>query len=175
MRRSVHPRGGLVSLLVIGLVFCGVGWLGLTRPDALMAPVGIVLDDLRVRNEVTATYGGMHLCMGIFFVLCALVGSMRGAGLVAALAFLGGLAIGRIVSLTRDGLPDGNGALVVLLFLVVELLGALLVVGALLKRRGRLQPKAAVPAAPVSTEPVLSGTERSEPVAAEPPPADEPV
>jgi Domain of unknown function (DUF4345) len=147
MRRDVNTRAGMIVLVLIGLVFCGVGWTGLTRPDVLMEPVGIALSDRRSLNEVTATYGGMHFAMGLFFVLSALVGRLRVGGLLAALAFLTGLVSGRVTSFVRDGIPEGTGGAIMLGLLAAEMIGLLLIVGALLKRRA---PAAAtVTAAPL--------------------------
>ena len=153
----MKTRAGMLVLVLIGVAFCGVGWTGLTRPDVLMEPVGIVLTDRRTLNEVTATYGGMHFSLGLFFVLSALVGRLRGGGLLAALAFLTGLVSGRITSFVRDGIPEGTGGAIMLGLLAVEMIGALLIVGALLKRRA---PAAAVPSAPPPPpEPLAPGGE----------------
>ena len=39
-------------LVLVGLAFCGVGWLGLTQPKTLMDPIGVPLTDLRTLNEL---------------------------------------------------------------------------------------------------------------------------
>ena len=82
--------------------------------------------------------------------IAAFVPSIRLGALLAASAFMGGLVAGRIVSLVRDGLPG----LLPMALLVVELMGVLLAMGAVLKRRA--PEPAPVPAAPapVPTQPV---------------------
>jgi hypothetical protein len=144
------------ALLVIGLAFCAVGYLGLVAPNAILDPIDLVWKDITsrsARNELTAMYGGMHAALGIFFVIAAFVPSIRLGALLAASAFLGGLVAGRIVSLVRDGLPG----LLPMALLVVELMGVLLAMGAVLKRRSVPEP-AAVPAAPAPapTQPIQS-------------------
>jgi hypothetical protein len=133
-------------LLVIGLAFCGVGYLGLVAPHALLGPVGIEWDTLgnSAQNELTATYGGMHTAMGIFFVIAAFVPAIRFGALVAASAYLSGLVVGRLVSLVRDGIPGPMPLALVL----VELMGVLITVGAVVKRNAPATPPALVPAPP---------------------------
>jgi hypothetical protein len=138
------------ALLVIGLAFCAVGYLGLVAPNAILDPLDLVWKDITsrsARNELTATYGGMHAALGLFFVIAAFVPSIRLGALLAASAFMGGLVTGRIVSLVRDGLPG----LLPMALLVVELMGVLLAMGAVLKRRA--PEPAAVPAAPAPVPP----------------------
>lgn len=145
MRRGVNARAGIGALLVIGLAFGGFGYLGLTAPEVLMAPVGLTWATLSAttQNELTATYGGMNLAMGVFFVIAAFVPAIRAGALLTATALLGGLAAGRIYSLVRLGVPGPMP----LAALVVELLGLLLALGALLKRRPAEPP----PRKPLST------------------------
>jgi hypothetical protein len=163
MRRDVNTRAGMVVLVLIGLVFCGIGWMGLTRPDVLMEPVGIALTDKRTLNEVTAMYGGMNFALGLFFVLSALVGRLRVGGLLAALAFLTGLVSGRVTSFVRDGVPEGTGGASMLGMLAAEMIGLLLFVGALLKRRApaaaRVMQAPPSPAAPPPPAPTIPGDE----------------
>jgi len=132
MRRAVNTRAGIGALVVIGLAFCGVGYLGLVAPNALFGPVGIEWDRLSntSMNELTAMYGGMHAALGLFFLIAAFVPAIRLGALCAAAAFLIGLVTGRVVSLVRDGIPGPMP----LALVVVELMGVLITLGALLKR-----------------------------------------
>jgi hypothetical protein len=140
----VNTRAGIGALLVIGVAFCGVGYLGLVAPHALLGPVGIEWATLghSAQNELTATYGGMHAALGLFFLIAAFVPSLRLGALCAAAAFLIGLVTGRVVSLVRDGVPGP----VPLALILVELMGVLITLGAVLKRH-------APPAAPVAPSP----------------------
>lgn len=118
--------------MVIGLAFCGVGYLGLVAPTALLVPLGLDWSTLpaAARNEITANYGGMHAAMGLFFVVAAFVPVLRLGALLAASSFLAGLVVGRVTALVRDGF---SGAMPLAL-IVVELMGVLITVGAVLKR-----------------------------------------
>ncbi|HWP66548.1 MAG TPA: DUF4345 family protein [Candidatus Limnocylindria bacterium] len=149
----MNTRAGIGALVVIGLAFCGVGYLGLVAPHALLGPVGIEWDRLgnTAMNELTATYGGMHAALGVFFLLAAFVPALRLGALWAAAAFLSGLVIGRIVSLVRDGIPGPMP----LALIVVELMGVLIAVGAVLKRHAPAHTPAAPAPAPTTTTPPL--------------------
>jgi hypothetical protein len=135
-------------LLLIGIAFCGVGYLGLVAPSALLGPVGIEWSTLgnSAQNELTATYGGMHSALGIFFLVAAFVPAIRLGALLGASAFLGGLVVGRIVSLVRDGIPGPMPLALVL----VELMGVLLTLGAVLKRRAPAVDPLPAPSVPPS-------------------------
>jgi hypothetical protein len=142
-------------LLVIGVAFCGVGYLGLVAPNALLGPIGIEWTGLgnSARNELTAMYGGMHLTLGLFFVIAAFVPSLRLGALCAAAAFLIGLVGGRVVSIVRDGIPGPMPLALVL----VELMGVLITLGAVLKRHAPTvaAPAAVAPGAAASSAPPL--------------------
>jgi hypothetical protein len=140
---------GAATLLLISAAFLGVGWLGLTDPRAVLGPVGFSLGNATAMNEARANYGGMHVTMGLFFLCGVFVGGVRGVALSVALLFLGGLVVGRGVSISLDGPPEAPLAWGLL---AVEAVGVLLVLSALLKRRRvARQPirKAPPPGAPV--------------------------
>lgn len=128
----MNTRAGIGALVVIGVAFCGVGYLGLVAPTALLVPLGLDWATLpeAARNEITANYGGMHAAMGLFFLVAAFVPSIRLGALLAASSFLVGLVAGRVTALVRDGL---SGAMPLAL-VVVELMGVLITLGAVLKR-----------------------------------------
>lgn len=121
-----------IALVLTGSALCLVGWQGLTAPEALLEPVGLLPQGPRGLNEARAAYGGMHLGMGIFFLVAALRPRMRRVALWAATAILGGLALGRAFSVSLDGVP-GSFAL---LLLVLEGAGAVLCMFALASRGG---------------------------------------
>lgn len=130
-------------MLVIGAAFCGVGYLGLVAPTALLVPLGLDWSTLpeAARNEITANYGGMHAAMGLFFVLAAFIPSIRLGALLAAATFLIGLVVGRLTAIVRDGLPGPMPLALVL----VELMGVLITVGAIVKRNAPATPSPAPP------------------------------
>jgi len=148
MRRAVNTRAGIGALLVIGVAFCGIGYLGLVAPTALLVPLQVDWGTFpnAARNEFTATYGGMHAAMGLFFIVAAFVPSIRLGALLAAATFMSGLVVGRITALVRDGLSGPMPLALVL----VELMGVLITLGAVLKRH-------APPAAPASVAPSAPG------------------
>ena len=93
----------------------------LHSPEDLLGAVGIALQHPDGFSEARATYGGMHLALGTFLVAGAFDPTLRRTALVVAIAFFGGLAGGRAVSLVVDGTP---GPFVLRLFFV-EAVGAL--------------------------------------------------
>jgi hypothetical protein len=103
----------------------------------------------------------MHFAMGLFFVLSALIGRLRVGGLLAALAFLTGLVSGRVTGFVRDGIPEGTGGAIMLGMLAAEMIGLLLIVGALLKRRAPAATTvtAVLPPAPPPPVPTTPGGE----------------
>ena len=126
-------RLGRIVLLLMGTVLVLVGLNGLVAPRTLLAPVGILLAEVSALSEARATYGGMHLGMGLFFLITGINPGLRTVGLAAASAFLGGLVFGRMTSAVVDGAP-GN---FVGLLMATELVGAILALLALLLRPGR--------------------------------------
>jgi F0F1-type ATP synthase assembly protein I len=81
--------------------------------------------------------------------VAAFVPAIRLGALLAASAFLGGLVVGRVVSLVRDGIPGPMPLALVL----VELMGVLLTLGAVLKRRAPAIEPLPAPSVPPSPAP----------------------
>ncbi|MFP6606138.1 MAG: DUF4345 family protein [Myxococcota bacterium] len=84
---------------VSGIVFgaCLMGGLGvlfLLHPDALRDRAGISPDTPSALAEIRSTYGGLHIGVALFLLVCATRESMRRTGLLfCGLAFAGaGLA-----------------------------------------------------------------------------------
>lgn len=121
-----------VALAVVGVAFCVVGWQGLTAPEALLEPVGLVPQGARGRSEARAAYGGMHLGLGAFMLVAAVRVGARHVALWAATAMLGGLVFGRVFSLSLDGTPGSFP----MLLLLLEGAGTGLCLGALAMRGG---------------------------------------
>lgn len=92
-------------LILNGLVLIGIGLGGLVAPGLLLDPVGITLNRVGPLNEIRAGYGGMHLGVGLFILWMASRPSQRRTGLTLAVLFMGGLVLGRVLSLAIDGWP----------------------------------------------------------------------
>lgn len=100
-------HGPALLLALSGLSLLAVGWVGLTAPQDLMDPLGITLSSAGARSEIRAAYGGMHLAVGLLLLYAAARPGARSAGLWLTLCFMGGLTLGRLVSLVADGAPGG--------------------------------------------------------------------
>lgn len=125
----------ILVLTLSGLSILGTGIVGLTDPQALFTPLGVDLIGASAHNEMRAAYGGMHIGVGGLLLAGAGRASMRTTALLVAAVFLGGLAVGRFVSLLLDGAPSPF----VYQLWIPEAIGAV-ASGALLSLRTR-QPK----------------------------------
>ncbi|MBM4268452.1 MAG: DUF4345 domain-containing protein [Deltaproteobacteria bacterium] len=96
----------ILLLAVTGLVLIATGATGLVDPQALFTPLDLQLESTSAHNEMRATYGGLHVAMGLFLVAGALRAGLRRPALWVALAFTGGLTVGRAVSFIVDGSPN---------------------------------------------------------------------
>ena len=104
-----RERFGRVLLVVIGAMLVGLGLSGLVAPAQLLAPLDITLGSPHAYGGVRAHYGGMELGLGVFLLAAAATPALRRPGLLVALAFVGGLVLGRTVSVLADGMPSGLG------------------------------------------------------------------
>jgi hypothetical protein len=122
----------IAVLALSGAALVVVGVTGLVSPASLMDPLGITLPTVAGRNEIRATYGGMHLGVGLLLLAGAWHREHRRAALWLVVAFLGGLALGRLAGLLADGPP---GAFVVQLWVPEALAGGLAAALLSLRRR----------------------------------------
>jgi hypothetical protein len=128
-------RRARATLLAGSLAFGGPGLGFLLAPDGFAARVDLTLGSVTARADVRAVMGGLELAIGALLAWSAIAPDRWRAGLALLIATLGGLVLGRITSLARDGAP---GALGWLLF-AVEL--ALLAAAVLaLARRDQAPP-----------------------------------
>jgi hypothetical protein len=90
-------------ILVVGVLFLGMGIYGLAAPDALVRPFGTTLGESASRAEVRAVYGGFGLGIAGVLGYAAVEGGdiARGITLTVAVA-LAGMALGRLVSAVVD-------------------------------------------------------------------------
>lgn len=95
-----HAKG---FLLLVGAIFGAVGFMALYSPVDVVSPVGLQPTSIGARNEVRATFGGVYLFFGLYFLWSAFQSMQRRGGLIAAILFLGGLVFGRVASLFIDG------------------------------------------------------------------------
>jgi hypothetical protein len=105
-------------------------------PRTLLAPVGIHLVGAPALSEIRASVGGKSVGMAIFFLSAAAVPQLRVAGLVAVVAYMGGLTVGRLVSAVVDGVPN----VLVASFFLAEACAATLALAALAVPAARRVP-----------------------------------
>ena len=89
------------NALAIGLIGLGYLW----SPNRLLARYALETGTPAMDSMLRSAYGGVFLGMAAIFALGALVPSRTGDGLLFTLLFMGGFALGRIVSLVRVGSP----------------------------------------------------------------------
>ncbi|MDX1497567.1 MAG: DUF4345 domain-containing protein [Salinisphaeraceae bacterium] len=106
-------------LFFTGLVFIGVGIFGVMSPEALLAPVALKIENLSSMNQMRASAGGVPLLTGLFMCYAAFRKSLKIPALWLVTILLGGLTLGRIISMVVDGMPPS----VNLWFMAAEVFG----------------------------------------------------
>lgn len=109
------------------MIFIGLGVRGLLEPAAHMAGFGLLNAGPMLLAEIRANYGGMHIGMGLMFLIGAWLPRWRPAAMLALLLFCGGLVLGRLVSWGQEGTPSNF----VMQLLVVEVVASLIAAGLL--------------------------------------------
>lgn len=99
--KTLFPK---ILLGLLGLAFCKTGIEALVDPQAVLAQVGIVLDNASALSSMRAVYGGMHLVFGLF----CLYGIFRNpqAPLTLVILYTTGFVIGRLSGILVDGNPN---------------------------------------------------------------------
>jgi len=113
----------LWNRLLLGSASLGVAAIGviyLFTPHTLLSVYGIDLRSASETNLYRSGYGGLFLAFAILFALGALGTRHSRTAQLALLTFMGGLAVGRLVSLVADGWPHP----LITAVLVVELIYA---------------------------------------------------
>ena len=100
-------------LLANGLVYFVLAWLFFVDPIAWFGALGVELLNAEGFTELRATYVGLFVGLGIFFLLCASFRQWRGAGMWLALVSYTGLALVRAYGLFV--LQQGNEMMMQLL------------------------------------------------------------
>jgi hypothetical protein len=122
----------IVTLWGAGLMMLVVGALHLIAPQFMMDPAGIALTTTNHKHIVRAAYGGSYLGIAAIFLIGAIIPRYRVPSLGAVAILFSGFALGRLVSITADGVP----AALYLSVLAFEVLFAVLAVMSLRSQGG---------------------------------------
>ena len=122
-----------IFLVLVGLIFIGLGTYSLVQPVDADSIFEITLIEVSSINEVRANYGGMHLLLGLFFLYGAVAMRFQDAAILVVALFTGGLVLGRLVSLVLDGSPNEA----VWALLIVESFGFVVAALLFLRNLGR--------------------------------------
>jgi hypothetical protein len=90
-------------IVVIAVLFFGMGAYALAAPRALIRPFGVTLESPTSRSEVRAVYGGFGLAIAaVLFYAAFRGGDLQKGVLITVGIALAGMASGRIVSAILD-------------------------------------------------------------------------
>jgi hypothetical protein len=92
-----------VFLILLALAALNISVQAILDPQAIFDNVQVQLGNLSARNSVRALYGGVNLAFGLFWLYAAF--KQQQTGLLLALLYTGGFAVGRILSILMDGMP----------------------------------------------------------------------
>ena len=92
-----------VFLILLALATLNISVQAILDPQAIFDNVQVQLGNLSARNSVRALYGGVNLAFGLFWLYAAF--KQQQTGLLLALLYTGGFAVGRILSILMDGMP----------------------------------------------------------------------
>jgi len=110
-----------IQLILVALVWAAIGVYGLFAPRKLYAHFGVAVDSVDGRNEIRAVYGGMCLGVAIVMLESPWLGAVAPGVLLAVMAMLLGMAVGRVISLFIE-----KPGVVPMIFLGTELAGVAL-------------------------------------------------
>lgn len=117
-----------VAILLVALLFAGMGIAALARPAFVLEQFGVAVETAEGRNEVRAVYGGFGVAVGALLAVAALGDPATAEGIVVAMAFgLLGMAGGRVVSALGD---RPRGLYPVWFYFAAEVVGAALLLAA---------------------------------------------
>jgi len=98
-------KNTFINIIIVISILLGavVVFRGLSDPANFLADFGMVADNASARNEIRASYAGIQLVV-IIFLLLALLGKVRKSlALGICFAHIGGVFLGRIISLIAEG------------------------------------------------------------------------
>lgn len=105
-----------VFLLLNAFGALAVGIQGLFTTQAIMDPVGIVLDNPSAMISIISSYGGVNLVFALFYIYAAFKSQKN--GLLLYVLYTGGIVLGRLVGFMQEG--SGNSF--VMTWFVIEAL-----------------------------------------------------
>ncbi len=111
-----------ISLTLSGLFFLALGIVFLLAPDVLMQFARLQSDRPAAVIEIQARYGGLHLGLGLFFLISSFRFRWVRAALGGQILVFGGLAVGRLTGL----LLSPVGSQLQILYFFLECLGVVL-------------------------------------------------
>jgi len=98
--RNIVINGIIIISILLGAI---VVFRGLSDPANFLADFGMIADNPSARNEMRASYAGIQI-VSIIFLLLALFNKVRKSlALGIAFAHIGGVLLGRIISLVVEG------------------------------------------------------------------------
>ena len=109
-KESIFLMVAAVGLMPIALAY------GLVPATTVPMLYGVEIDSINLTHIFRAVMG-LYLAMIIFWILGATRESLRFSALCSVVVFMGGLAVGRLLSLFFDGIPG----ILLLIYLVLEL------------------------------------------------------
>jgi hypothetical protein len=92
-----------IILVVVALSYLGFGFLFLFNPGETSSILSIQFMSPAGRTDFRATYGGLEIGVGAFFLLCAFRREFVRIGLFAAACVLMAMATARSVGMLLDG------------------------------------------------------------------------
>ena len=93
-----------IFLILLALATLNIAVQAILDPQVIFDNVQVQLGNITARNSVRALYGGVNLVFALFWIYAAI--RMQTTGLLLALLYTGGFALGRILSIIMDGMPD---------------------------------------------------------------------
>lgn len=120
---KTHTMLTRIFLIITGLATLNIAVQALVDPQTVMNFVDVQLNNITARNSIRAFYGSVNLAFALFWLYAAF--RDQRTGLILAGLYTGGFALGRLVSITLDGMPGAFA----LQWLVVESLFALIALG----------------------------------------------
>src|SRR5436190_17388135 len=101
LMKTLFPK---IFLGLMTLAFCKTGIESLIDPQAVLAQVGIVLDNPSALSSMRAVYGGLHLVIGLFCFWG--IFKTQETPLIFVLLYTVGFIAGRLSGILVDGAPN---------------------------------------------------------------------
>lgn len=101
-------KAARMILILNAIVIGSIGLAYLVNPNLLLANYGLSVGEIGMDNMLRSTYGGLFVAMAGLFALGGFAEARQRDALGVLALFMGGLAVGRIASLTLAGAPDAS-------------------------------------------------------------------